>query len=84
MFRARVSGAGDSEVLVLLVPRQMQVPSDTSVITVSFAGSISAGCMGPRLGDGPGCDPPFSGKKCNLQIMKGTHGVLQGCLVVSD
>lgn len=50
MFRARVSGAGDSEVLVLLVPCQMQVPSDTSVITVSFAGSISEGCMGPRLG----------------------------------
>lgn len=50
MFRARVSGTGDSEVLVLLVPRQMQVPSDTSVITVSFAGSISEGCMGPRLG----------------------------------
>lgn len=80
MFRAQVSGEGDSEVLVLLVPCQMQVTCDTSFITVSFPGSISEGRMGPRLGDGPGCDPPFPGKKCSLQIMKGTHDVLQGCL----
>lgn len=47
MPRVQGSGAGDSEVLVLLVPCQMQVTSDTSFITVSFAGSISEGCVGP-------------------------------------
>lgn len=70
MLRAQVSSTGDSEVLVLLVPGQMQVTSDTSFIT----GNISEGCMGPRLGAGPGCDPLFPGKKYSLQIMKGTHG----------
>lgn len=68
--------AGDSEVLVLLVPGQMQVTSDTSFIT----GNISEGCMGPRLGAGPGCDPLFPGKKYSLQIMKGTHGGLESWL----
>lgn len=77
MLRTQVSSAGDSEVLVLLVPGRMQVTSDTSFITVSFAGNISEGCMGPRLGAGPGCDPLFPGKKYSLQIMKGTHGGLE-------
>lgn len=47
MSRAQGSGAGDSEALVLLVPCQMHVTSDTSFITVSFVGSISEGCVGP-------------------------------------
>lgn len=69
MLRDQGSNAGDSEVLVFLVLGRMQVTSDTSFITVSFAGSISEGCMGPRLGAGRGCDPLFPGKKYSLQIM---------------
>lgn len=77
MLRAQMSLAGDSKVLVLLVPCQMQVTSDTSFSTGSI---ISEGRMGPRLGASPGCDLPFPGKMYSLQIMKGTHDVLQGCL----
>jgi hypothetical protein len=77
MLRAQVSHAGDSEVLVLPVPCQIQVTSDISFSTGSI---ISEGCMEPRLGASPRCDLLFPGKTYSLQIMKGTHDVLQGCL----